>query len=175
LFGRGSRAVLGLIVGLGLWWALRDPYNRVLVGVTAPLLRIFEPVTRLVAVGDEITIDRTDFRSGSQRPALATSQLTVNFILLIALFAANRKPISDRNVAGFLIASVILMFVHVVAIIVNVESIFALRLGPWSERHYGAFARNFWSAGAHFYTLAGSFGAAFALWWLLGYRDHSPT
>jgi hypothetical protein len=27
-------------------------------------------------------------------------------------------------------------------------------------------ARNFWGAGAHFYTVVGVFGAPFALWWL---------
>jgi hypothetical protein len=168
LRGTVVRALVGLLLGLGTWWALREPYNRMLVGISAPLLRIFEPETRLIASGDEITIDRSDFGRGSPRPALATSQLTINFILLTALFAANRKPLSNRNVAGFSIASIVLIACHVVAIILNVESIFALRLGPWSAAHYGPFARNFWSASAHFDTLVGSFGEAIILWWILG-------
>jgi len=165
-----ARTILGLLLGLALWWGLNEPYNRFLAAVTEPLLRVAEPATRLIPVDGEMTIDRTDFGSGSPRPALATSQLTVNFILLVALFAMNRKPLSTANVSAFLLASCILVVVHIAAIITNVESIYALRLGPWSERHYGAFARNFWGAAAHFYTLVGSFAAAFALWWVLSRR-----
>ena len=60
-----------------------------------------------------------------------------------------------------------LVVVHVAAVIVNVQSIYALRLGPWSAQHYGPVARNFWGAAAHFYSVTGVFGAPFALWWLL--------
>ena len=92
--------------------------------------------------------------------------LTSNIILLTTLFAVNRRPLSDRNVFGFLLASLTLVVVHIGAVVVNVQSIYALRLGPWSAAHYGAVARNFWGAAAHFYSLIGTFGAAFALWWL---------
>ena len=146
-----ARSILGLFIGLAVWAGFNEPYNRFLAYVTEPLLRVAEPATRLVPVEGEMTIDRTDFRSGSPRPGLATSHLTVNFILLAALFAINRKPLSTANVSAFLIASCILIVVHIAAIVTNVESIYALRLGPWSERHYGALARNFWGAAAHFY------------------------
>jgi hypothetical protein len=130
-------------------------------------LRIGDSATRLIPSGREIVIDRTDFRRGSPRPALSGSLLTVNFILLAALFAANTNPLATRNVSGFLVAAMALVLVHIVALLINVQSIYALTLGAWSERHYGAFARNFWSASAHFYNLVGSFGIAFALWWVL--------
>ncbi|MEA2166097.1 MAG: hypothetical protein QOK37_4224 [Thermoanaerobaculia bacterium] len=92
--------------------------------------------------------------------------LTANIILLTTLFAVNRRMISDRNIGGFLLASLALVVVHIAAVIVNVQSIYALRLGPWSERNYGPVARNLWGAGAHFYSLIGVFGAGFVLWWL---------
>jgi hypothetical protein len=92
--------------------------------------------------------------------------ITFNIILLTTLFAANRAPVSDRNIGGLLLASLVLVSVHVAAVIANVQSIYALQFGAWSERHYGVVARNFWGAAAHFYTLIGSFGAGFALWWL---------
>jgi hypothetical protein len=136
--------------------------------MTEPLLRATErpPATRLIADGTELTIDRDDFPRASPRPSLLLMDLTANMILLTTLFAVNRRPLSDRNVRGFLLASVVLIAVHIAAVVMNVESIYALRLGPWSERHYGAVARNFWGAGAHFYSIAGVFGAPFALWWL---------
>jgi hypothetical protein len=123
-------------------------------------------VTRLIAGGTDLTIDRDDFPRSSPRPDLTLMDLTANIVLLTTLFAVNKRPNSDRNILGFVLASLALVAVHIAAIIVNVESIYALRLGPWSERNYGAFARNFWGAGAHFYSLIGVFGAGFALWWL---------
>jgi hypothetical protein len=168
LIATSARSTLGLLFGLAVWWGFSEPYNRFLAYLTEPLLRIAEPATRLIPSEGEMTIDRTDFRSGSPRPALATSELTVNLVLLAALFAMNRKPLSNANVWAFLIASCILVVVHIAAVITNVESIYALQLGPWSQRHYGTLARNFWGAAAHFYTLVGSFGSAFVLWSTVG-------
>jgi hypothetical protein len=144
--------------------------------MTEPLIRMVErpAVTRLIAGGTDLTIDRDDFPRSSPRPGLTLMDLTVNIVLLTTLFAVNKRPISDRNILGFVLAAVALVAVHIAAIIVNVESIYALRLGPWSERNYGAFARNFWGAGAHFYSLIGVFGAGFALWWLFRPSNETP-
>lgn len=163
------RAAAGLLVGLAVWSAFEGPYNRVLAGLAEPLLHATERpnATRLRATGSTMTIDRTDFRRGSARPALVASQLTVNFMFLMALFATNRRSMETQNVVRLGAAAVLLLVVHVLAVFVNVHAIYALQLGPWSGRHYGVVARNAWSAAAHFYTLVGSFGAAFILWWLL--------
>jgi hypothetical protein len=136
--------------------------------MSEPLIRIAErpPVTRLIADGTDLTIHRTDFRRGSPRPGLVLMGLTSNIILLTTLFAVNRQPLSDRNVSGLALASLALVVIHVAAVVINVQSIYALQLGPWSERHYGAVARNVWGAGAHFYSVIGAFGSVFALWWL---------
>jgi hypothetical protein len=168
LWQRLAKGAAGFLIGLVLWWALANPYARLLAAVTEPLLRTAErpAVTRLIANGAEITIDRDDFPRSSPRPALTLMDLTANIILITTLFAVNRKTISDRNIGGFLLATLTLVVVHIAAVIVNVQSIYALRLGAWSERNYGAAARNFWGAGAHFYSLIGVFGAGFALWWL---------
>jgi len=144
------------------------PYARLLAACTEPLIRAaeHEAVTRLIASGAEITIDRADFPRSSPRPALPLTEVTSNIILLTTLFAVNRKALSDRNVGGLVLATLALVAVHVAAVAFNVQSIYALRLGPWSRANYGTAARNFWSAGAHFYSVIGSFGAAFVLWWL---------
>lgn len=163
-----ARGAAGFLAGLGLWLALSDPYSRLLAAISEPLIRVFESpsVTRLIPRGAQFTIDRSDFPPGSPRPALAPMKLTFNIILLTTLFAANRKPLADRNVLGFFLASLVLLLVHVGAVIANIQSIYALQLGTWSERNYGPVARNFWAGAAHFYTVIGVFGSGFALWWL---------
>lgn len=44
---------------------------------------------------------------------------------------------------GLFLASLALVVVHVAAVVASVHSIYALRLGSWSETNYGAVARNF--------------------------------
>ena len=163
-----AKGVAGFFAGFVLWWALSAPYARLLASVSETLMRLAErpPVTRLAADGTELVIDRDDFPRASPRPALLLMDLTANIIVLTTLFAVARRPLSDRNIVGLLLASLSLVVVHLAAVIVNVQSIYALRLGAWSERNYGPVARNLWGAGAHFYSVVGVFGAAFALWWL---------
>jgi hypothetical protein len=162
-----AKGATGFLIGLVFWWALSNPYARLLAALSEPLIRAAESpaVTRVIPEGAELTIDRTDFPRSSPRPGLLMMDLTSNIILLTTLFAVNRRPLSDQNVSRLLLACLVLVVVHVAAVVINVQSIYALRLGPWSERNYGAVARNFWGAAAHFYTIIGSFGASFALWW----------
>ena len=163
-----AKGAAGFLAGFVLWWALSQPYARFLASVSESLMRLAErpPVTRLAADGTELVIDRDDFPRASPRPALLLTDLTANIIVLTTLFAVARRPWSDRNIVGLLLAGLSLTAIHVAAVIVNVESIYALRLGAWSERNYGPVSRNLWGAGAHFYSVVGVFGAAFALWWL---------
>jgi len=163
-----AKGAAGFLAGLLLWWTLASPYARLLAAVTETLIRAVErpPVTRLIADGNELTIDRDDFPRASPRPALLLMDITANIIVLTTLFAVTRRPLNDRNVLGWFLASLCLVIVHIAAVVANVQSIYALRLGAWSERNYGPVARNFWGASAHFYSLIGVFGAAVALWWL---------
>ena len=163
-----AKGAAGFLAGLVLWWALSAPYARLLAAVSGSLMRMAErpPVTRLSADGTELVIDRDDFPRASPRPGLLLMDLTANVIVLTALFAAARHPLNDRNVWRLALAALSLVAVHVMAVVFNVQAIYALRLGAWSARNYGPVARNFWGAGAHFYSLVGVFGAAFALWWL---------
>jgi len=163
-----AKGAAGFVAGFVLWWALSAPYARLLASVSETLIRLAErpAVTRLAADGNEMVIDRDDFPRASPRPGLLFTDLTANIIVLTTLFAAARRPLNDRNMVGLLLASLSLVVVHVAAVVVNVQSIYALRLGAWSARNYGPVARNLWGAGAHFYSVVGVFGAAFALWWL---------
>jgi hypothetical protein len=164
------KALAGLLAGMALWLVLAGPYNEMLAGMAEPLVRALErsPATRLHAWNGNIIIERPEFRPGSPTPALDAGRLTANIILLTALFATNRRPMSVRNLAAFVFAALILIVVHVLAVVVNVQSIYAWDLGAWSAAHYGRLARTFWEGATHFYTVAGSFGSAFLLWWLSG-------
>jgi len=113
-------------------------------------------------------VDRSDFppSPSSVRLGVESTDITFNLILLMTLFAASGRALSDRNVFGFAGAAVVLVFVHVAAVVSFVEAYYALSLGPWSTSHYGFVARHFWGAAPYFYSVVGVYGFAIALWWL---------
>jgi hypothetical protein len=177
----GGRAVLGLALGfaagLAFWLAFAQPYERTISAAAEALVRTLErpAVTQLSASSGEIRVDRTDFPPASPRPGLPAADIHFNFVLLAALFALGPRPLRPRNFGRFWLAAAGLWLIHVVALIFQVESLYATRLGPWSEAHYGRLARNFWAAGFHFYQIAGRFAAPFVLWWLLGRPEGEMT
>lgn len=169
------RLAAGFALGLLVWFLFSQPYERAVAPAAEAALRLMEhpPVTRLDAPGGEFVLRRTDFPPSSPRPGLPAADLHFNFVLLVALFALDRRPWRGDRVARLLLASAVLFAVHVAALVFQVESVYATRLGAWSAAHYGAFARNFWAGGFHFYQIAGRFAAPFVIWWLLG-RTERP-
>ena len=168
------RALAGFAAGLAVWLLLSPLYDRVVARCAEVSLRAFErpAVTHLRAADDPYTtVNRSDFDPRSKRPAISIRDLTFNFILLAALFATGKRPFSDRNIAGFLIASVLLGVTHVGAVITEVMSIYVAKLGIWSTIHYGSIARNFWGVSNHFYRLVLMYAIAFALWWIFRGND----
>ena len=163
------KVTAGFLIGLALWWGASDVYARLLAPPAQAILRASErpPVTRLRASGTEVIVDRSDFPARSARPGVPANDLTFNFIILLALFASNRPLSSNRNVSMLLVAVLLLVITHVLALVVAVKSIYAVQLGAWSVANYGPFSRNFWSGAAHFYRLVGMYGIAFLLWWML--------
>jgi hypothetical protein len=168
------KGLAGFVAGVALWVMLTPVYDRVIASGAQALMRAFErpPVTRLrPAEKGYVTVDRSDFDPRSKRPAIPIRDLTFNFVLLVALFAASRRTFSDRNIGGFLAASAILALTHILAAITAVMAIYVAKLGAWSQVNYGAFARNFWGVSNHFYRLVFMYAIAFGLWWIL--RDSS--
>ncbi len=169
MFDRGAAARLlaGFLAGLALWFLFSSTYERAVAPAAELLLRLGEhpAVTRLEAPGKEFLVNRTDFPPGAPHPGLPSPDLHFNFVLLTALFALHRRPWKQDNVMRFLLAALCLYVVHVVFLVFEVQSVYTTRLGDWSAAHYGAFARNFWAAGFHFYQIAGRFAAPFAIWW----------
>jgi hypothetical protein len=162
------KAIGGFLAGLLLWWGLSGPYDEFLAGMAEPLVRALErfPATHLQAWNGYILVFRPEFLPGAPKPAVSAGHLTANIVLLSALFATNRRPVSLRNVSAFALAALILAGIHVLAVVANVESIYAWDLGAWSSAHYGIVERRMWEAATNFYTLVGAFGSAFLLWWL---------
>ena len=109
-------------------------------------------------------MDRADFPPAAPRPGLPAADLHFNFVILASLFALSWPLRPGRTALGLLA----LFAVHVLALCCQVESLYATRLGPWSEANYGVFARNFWATAFHVYQIAGRFAAPFAIWWPLG-------
>jgi hypothetical protein len=168
--GAAVRLAIGIAAGLAFWFAFSAPYERLVAAAGGGLIHLLEKpsVTRLAAAEGEIRVDRTDFPPASSRPGLPAADLHFNFVLLTALFALGRHPFSPRPFGRFWIAAALLFVVHVVALVFQVEGLYATRLGEWSSAHYGTFARNFWAGGFHFYQVAGRFAVPFVLWWALG-------
>jgi len=147
---------------------LTAAYNAVVARPAEAILRTVEnpAVTRIRPSGHEVIIDRDDFPPKSPRPGVPLRDLTFNIVLVVALFASSEKTFSNRNVVGFLLACILLYVTHVLALIVTIQSIYALKLGPWSLAKYGSFARNFWGTAEHFYRLVGMYAIGFASWWI---------
>jgi hypothetical protein len=171
------RLAAGFLAGYGVWMALSTPYERALAAVAEKILRAAEspPVTRLTANSGEIVVDRPDFPPAAPRPGLPAASLHFNFVLLVAFFALARQPWRDEWAVRFLLAGTLLWLIHLAALVFEVESVYATRLGEWSGAHYGPIARNFWAGGFHFYQICGRFAAPFAIWWAFAKLDRDPT
>lgn len=170
------KALAGFAAGVALWMLLSPAYDRAIGAGAEAVMRAFEnpKVTRLRLAPDRLTtVDRSDFDPRSKRPAISIADLTFNFVLLTALFAASPRVFSDRNIGGFLAASATLALTHILGVIIRVKSIYVAKLGMWSTVNYTSFDRNVWGTADHFYRLVLMYAVAFALWWL--FRDPAPA
>ena len=159
---RVLRFAAALIVAAFAWYQLTPFYDGVLAAVASPLLKI----DRRFAGARVAAVERILRVSGSVPSAdIPAGELTYNVILLTALFAANRRPLRDRNVAAFLKSAALVAALHVAGVLLSVESTYSVRLGDWSAAHYGTFARYVWLYAEIFYRLIGMFGVVFVCWW----------
>jgi hypothetical protein len=169
------KALAGFLAGLIVYTFLSGAYGAMVAKLTEAAIHIGErpDVTRLVPEGDYVSIDRRDFDPRSKRPSVPVSDLTFNFLILTALFAADARTFSDRNIAGFAIACVAIIPFHAFALLTEVMTIYTAKLGPWSMNHYGPTSRMFWSVANHAYRLVLMYAIAFGLWWGLRPRGEA--
>jgi len=172
------KALAGFAAGLAIYVLLTPAYDRFIASMAEKAIHLGESpnVTKLRRADDgNVTVDRTDFDPRSKRPGIPLRDLTFNFVLLTALFAVSKRPFSDRNIGGFLVASLILSVTHVLGAVAEVMSIYSLKLGMWSTVNYSNFERNFWGVANHFYRLVFMYAVAFALWWVFRGPDAEPA
>jgi hypothetical protein len=172
------KALAGFLVGLAAWVLLTPTYDRFVAAGAEKVMRAFEnpKVTRLRMAEDKfVTVDRSDFDPRSKRPAIPIRDLTFNIALLTALFAVSKRPFSDRNIGGFLIALVLLAVTHILGAVGEVMAIYVSKLGMWSTVHYSDLDRNLWGVLNHFYRLVLMYAIAFALWWIFRGPDTTPA
>ena len=171
LFRLAAKGAVGFALAFTVWLALSPLYTRFLAAASESVMRLTEkPAITSIAPRDTLmVVERRDFPAtpSSVQLAVESTDITFNFILLVTLFAASARALSDRNVFGFLAAVFLLVLVHVAAVVSFVKAYYALSFGAWSAAHYGIVARSFWGAAPYFYSVVGVYGFAFALWWLL--------
>ena len=92
----------------------------------------------------------------------------VAFFALFRAFptAVLARVLTDRNVVALLVSMLIVVVLHVFAVLLSVESTYAVQMGAWSEAHYGTAGYFFWMYAEIFYRLVGMFGVVFVCWWL---------
>ena len=164
---RVSFFVAALIAGIAIWMAVTPLY---LQGVAAIAEALIHSDARLrdvdlVAAGRFVRIspgDTTRIPSGY----VPAAELTINTILLFALFASNPRPWRARNLRNFGIALLIVCALHPIFVAISVESTLAARAGAWSEQHYSALSANVFVALEMFYKIVGMYALAFACWWV---------
>jgi hypothetical protein len=164
------KGLIGFLIGLAVWSGLSIPYTRLLASLSQTAIRLDEqpPVTTITPRGTLMMVDRSDFppSPSSVRLGVESTDITFNLILMLTLFAASSRTLSDRNILGLVCAGVALVLVHVAAVVSFVKADYAVSYGAWSTSNYGFVARHFWGAAPYFYSTVGAYGFAVALWWL---------
>ena len=162
MWPRVVRFVVAFVVAAFVWYNLTPPYDAVIAGAATPLLKI-DPRFRAAHLTATARIIKVT--GGVPAAEIPADQLTYNVILLVALFASNRRPLRDRNVVSFLVSTLVIAALHVIAVVLSVESTYAAHMGSWGEAHYGPVGYYFWLYTEIFYRLVGMFGVVFVCWW----------
>ena len=164
------KGLIGFLIALAVWGGLSVPYTRLLAFLSETVIRLGErpPITTITPQGTLMIVDRSDHpaSASSMRFGVESTDITFNLILLMTLFAASSRALSDRNVFGFAGAAVALVLVHVAAVVSFVKAYYVESFGAWSLAHYGFVARHLWGAAPYFYSVVGVYGFAIAIWWL---------
>jgi len=160
------RLPVALLVALALWLALRPVFDTAVAGLAGTLIRAFEypRVTRLVVEDHRAQVRRSDFRTDSQIPALALTDITFNTIVLLALYLALPRPFSRRQLERLFMGACVLYLTQALNLVFHVKTLYALGLGEWSQQHYSDLARNVFGFLRYFTDLPGRFSFPFLIW-----------
>ncbi|HEY2322696.1 MAG TPA: hypothetical protein VGJ82_07500, partial [Thermoanaerobaculia bacterium] len=159
------RFIAGFIVATVLWLWISPLLARGVAAATEPLLHLDARFhdAQLSASESMVSVDAP--HGTFPQTKYPADQLTFNLILLVALFASNRRPFRDRNIVAFLISLAIILALQPPALLVTIETYYA-NFTKWGEPQYGNVAANVWLVLSMFWRLVGMFGAVFACWWV---------
>lgn len=170
MLSRAARFIAGFIAATVLWLWLSPLLARGMAAATEPLLHLDARFhdAQLSASESMVSVDAP--HGTFPQTKYPADQLTFNLILLVALFASNRRPFRDRNIVAFLISLAIILALQPPALLVTIETYYA-NFTKWGEPQYGNVAANVWLVLSMFWRLVGMFGAVFACWWIAPSRD----
>jgi len=104
MLSRAARFIAGFVVATLLWLWISPLLARGMAATTEPLLQLDARFrdAQLSASESMVSVDAP--HGTFPQTKYPADQLTFNLILLVALFASNRRPWRDRNIIAFLIS-----------------------------------------------------------------------
>lgn len=173
MLSRAVKFIIGFVVATVVWLWISPLLARGMAAATEPLLHLDARFrdAQLSASESMVSVDAP--HGTFPQTKYPADQLTFNVILLVALFASNRKPWRDRNIIAFLISLAIILALQPLALLVTIETYYS-GFTKWGETQYGNVATNVWLVLSMFWRLVGMFAAVFACWWVSP-RDVHPS
>ncbi|HEY2321898.1 MAG TPA: hypothetical protein VGJ82_03455, partial [Thermoanaerobaculia bacterium] len=125
MLSRAARFIAGFIAATVLWLWLSPLLARGMAAATEPLLHLDARFhdAQLSASESMVSVDAP--HGTFPQTKYPADQLTFNLILLVALFASNRRPWRDRNIIAFLISLAIILALQPPALLVTIETYYA--------------------------------------------------
>jgi len=160
------RLSLTLLIAIVVWQLLRPTLDSILCGATQALVRAYERprVTRLVAVDHRAEVRRADYGPGSAVPTIALTEIHFNTIVLIALFLALDKPLSQRQLGRLSVGWSVLLLTQTFNLVFHLKFLYATGMGEWSLGNYSDLSRNAYGFLRYFTDLPGRFSFPFLIW-----------
>jgi hypothetical protein len=170
MLSRAARFIAGFVVAMFAWLWLSPYLAQGMAAATEPLLHLDSRYkdAQLSASESMISVDAP--HGTFPQTKYPADQLTINLILLVALFASNQRPWRDRNILAFAVSLLIVLALQPLALLVTIETYYA-DFTKWGEPLYGNFAANTWLVLQMFWRLVGMFGVVFACWWVAPSRE----
>ena len=170
MLSRAARFIAGFVVATVVWLWVSPLLARGMAVATQPLLRLDARFhdAQLSASESMVSVDAP--HGTFPQTKYPADQLTFNTILLVALFASNKRPWRDRNILAFLISLGFVLALQPLALLVTIETYYAV-FTKWGETQFSSVAANVWLVLQMFWRLIGMFAVVFACWWIAPSRE----
>jgi hypothetical protein len=170
MLSRAARFIAGFVVATLVWLWISPLLARGMAATTQPLLHL-DSRFRDAQLSSSESMVSVDAPHGTfPQTKYPADQLTFNLILLVALFASNKRPCRDRDILAFFVSLAIVLALQPLALLVTIETYYA-DFTKWGESQYGNVAANVWLVLQMFWRLVGMFGVVFACWWVAPSRE----